>query len=72
MYYEKKSYCGNHIAMRDNVSNMKIYVVMGPYLNGGSHELIWIIIFFKKITSYVYNICVLPCNIVTIIMLRKL
>ena len=26
----KKSYCGNHIAMRDNVSNMKIYVVMGP------------------------------------------
>jgi hypothetical protein len=35
----KKSYCGNHIAMRDNVSNMKIYVVMGPYLNGGSRAV---------------------------------
>jgi hypothetical protein len=56
---KKNSYCGNHIAMRDDVSNMKIYVVMRPYLNGGSRELIWIIVFFlKKIhhmsITYVY------------------
>jgi hypothetical protein len=39
IYYYEKSYCGNHIAMYDNMSNMIAYLTMRPDLNGGSREL---------------------------------
>jgi hypothetical protein len=39
IYYYEKSYCGNHIAMYDNMSNMIAYLTMRPDLNGRSREL---------------------------------
>jgi hypothetical protein len=35
----KKYYCGNHIIMCDNKSNMKACVGIESNLNGGSREL---------------------------------
>jgi hypothetical protein len=47
----------NHITMYDNMSNMKGYAAMKPTFNGGSHVLIWIIVFFKN-TSYAWHMLI--------------
>jgi hypothetical protein len=46
--------------MYDNMSNMKVYVAMGPTFNSGSCVLTWIEIFFLKMIPYAHTHAISP------------